>query len=107
MDCLMYQYLNLRMRERGFSKYHFEAFSLQTQDDQTEYRIPAYNEFCFLASKELANGTVIHSDTNILEVDQTFSQSITAQMQEFSGLIIIENPDRTVQRIDFIRVIPR
>ncbi|MFH0895402.1 MAG: hypothetical protein V2A54_13280 [Bacteroidota bacterium] len=107
MDCLLVQYMRQRMREKGFAKYHFEAQSLQTRIDQSEYRIPAYNEFYYLASKDLANGTVIHSDTHILKIDQHFSESIIGQVQEFSGLIIIENPERTAQRIDFIRVTPK
>jgi hypothetical protein len=95
------------MAERGFKEFHHEPVSLLTNNEQTEYRIKGYNQFFYLISKELVNGTIIHSDTNILDVDQNYAKQNLSQIQEFTGLIIITNPKRTVQLLEFIRVIPK
>ena len=107
MDQYLITYINQRMAERGFKKFHHEPVSLLTNNEQSEYRIKGYNQYFFLISKELANGTIIRSDINILDVDQYYSKQNLVQIQEFTGLIVITNPKRTVQLLEFIRVIPQ
>ncbi len=107
MDNYLVTYINQRMAERGFKAFHHEPVSLLTNNDQTEYRIKGYNQFFYLVSKELANGTVIRSDTSVYDVDQYYAKQNLSQIQEFTGLIIITNPNRTVQLLEFIRVIPK
>lgn len=88
----------------GNKKIHHEPFLILTEGDKQEYTIQSYNEYLYLVSKELENGTVIASDTNIYEVDQHYSKRNLAQIQEFTGLVTITVPPRTVQLIEFIRV---
>lgn len=107
MDNYLVTYINQRMAERGFKAFHHEPVSLLTNNEQTEYRIKGYNQFFYLVSKELANGTIIRSDTNVYDVDQYYTKQNLSQIQEFTGLIIITNPKRTVQLLEFIRVIPK
>ena len=95
------------MAERGFKDFHHEPVSLLTNEKQNEYTIKGYNQFFFLISKELANGTIIRSDNNVYDVDQYYSKQKLSQIQEFTGLIVIENPKRSVQLLEFIRVIPQ
>lgn len=107
MDNYLIQYINQQLKERGYKEYHHEPVALVTNPEKSEYRFPAYNEFFFLVSKELANGTVIRSDTNIYDVDQHYTKQNLHQIQEFTGLIIVTNPRRTTQLLEFIRVIPQ
>jgi hypothetical protein len=107
MDHYLLNYIRQQLVERGFKKFHHEPVSLLTNPEKTEYRYNAYNEFFFLVSKNLANGTVIRSDTNIFDVDQHYNKRNLAQIQEFTGLIIVTNPRRTTQLLEFIRVIPQ
>lgn len=106
MDSYLSTYINQRMSELGHKKFHHEPVSILTDSKVREYRIDAYNEHFFLVSKELVNNTVIRSDINILEVDQHYLKQNLVQIQEFTGLIIITNPQRTIQLLEFIRVIP-
>lgn len=107
MDHYLVTYINQRMAERGFKEFHHEPVSLLTNTEQIEYRINGYNQFFYLVSKELVNGTIIRSDTNIYDADQYYTKQILSQVQEFTGLIIITNPKRTIQLLEFIRVIPK
>jgi len=107
MDHYLLNYIRQQLVERGFKKFHHEPVSVLTNPEKSEYRFKAYNEFFFLVSKDLANGTIIRSDTNILYVDQHYSKRNLVQIQEFTGLIIVTNPKRTTQLLEFIRVIPQ
>lgn len=94
------------MEIMGYDKYRIGGFSLLTDNNTSEYRIPSYNEFLFLVSKNLVNGTVIHSDISVYRANKHYADQVLSQVREFTGLIIIENPKRTVQLLEFIRVIP-
>jgi hypothetical protein len=106
MDFYAMQHIKDRMELRGFKVYHTMTVPLITQANVNEYRVPAYNEFFYLVSRDIANGTIIHSDIEIYDVDQYYAQQVLSQIREFSGLIIIENPVNTIQFLEFIRVIP-
>lgn len=107
MDYYLLSYINQQMLDRGYKKYRFESLCILTKADVTEYLYPAYNQFLFLVSKELANNTIICGDNNAYKVDQHYSKQVFAQIREFTGQIKISNPENTVQLIEFIRVIPR
>lgn len=107
MDQYLLAYISQQMLERGYKVFHHEPVAMFTNEKQSEYRYPAYNEFFFLVSKKLADGTVIRSDTNIFKVDNYYTRRILHKIQEFTGLIIVENPKRTAQLLEFIRVIPQ
>ena len=107
MDQYLVTYIKQRMAERGFNEFHHEPVSLLTKEGLVEYRVEAYNEFFYLVSKEIANGTIIRSDTNVYSADQYYNKQNLSQIQEFTGLIVITNPKRTVQLFEFIRVIPQ
>ena len=94
------------MHVMGYDKYRIKTKTLLTDDDVYEYRIPSYNEFLFLVSKNVVNGTIIHSDINVYKVNQHYTEQVLAQVRIFTGLLIIENPKRTVQLLEFIRIIP-
>jgi hypothetical protein len=106
MDNYLGIYVNQRMSEMGIKKFHHEPVLLVTDRDKPEYRIDGYNNYFYLVSKDIANGTVIYSDTNIYPADQHYDKQNLHQIQEFTGLIIIINPPRTVQLLEFIRVTP-
>ena len=50
MDQYLITYINQRMAERGFKKFHHEPVSLLTDNEQSEYRIKGYNQYFFLIS---------------------------------------------------------
>lgn len=106
MDYYAQEHIRQQLHIRSFDENRISMTSFLTSADVDEYRIPAYNEFFYLVSRDLANGTIIHSDINVYKVNQHYAQQILSQVEEFSGLIIIENPERTVQLFEFIRVIP-
>ena len=107
MEFYALQHIEERMTARGFKNYRTSTVPFLTRKGVAEYRIPAYNEFFYLVSREVASGTIIHSDINIYDVNQYYAEQVLSQVREFSGLIIIENPERIIQLLEFIRVIPR
>lgn len=104
MDNYLGIYIQQRMAELGIKKFHHEPVLLLTDRDTPEYTVKGYNDLFFLVSKDLANGTMISSDINIYIADQYYNRQNLHQVQEFTGLIIIHNPPRTVQLLEFIRV---
>lgn len=107
MDQYLLSYINQQMLDRGYKKYRFESLCILTKADETEYIYPAYNQYLYLVSKELANNTIICGDNNAYKVDQHYSKQVFAQIREFTGQVKISNPENTVQLIEFIRVIPK
>ena len=83
MDNYLLAYIKQRMREMGFSKFHFEAVRV------TEPRIEAYNQFYYLVSKTVPATLVITSDTNIFNEAVSYNSYNFYQIQEFTGLIEI------------------
>lgn len=106
MEHFALTYIRKKMRDKGYSRYHIESYSFMTDGNQTEYLITAYNEFYYLVSQDLLGNTLIHSDSNIYPVNSMYPQQKVSQVQEFTGLIIIENPNQAVQLLEFIRIIP-
>ena len=106
MDSIILEYINKRMNIRGYEDFQLASYSFKSNGVKAEYRIPAYNEFYFLVSKSISSGTIIHSDTNAYKADDNYALQ-NYQIQEFSGMIIIENPERTTQVYEFLRAIPK
>lgn len=106
MDYIILEYIKQQIKLKGFKNFNFQPFNLYTKDDTQVYVIKAYNEFLYLVSKELVSGTIINSDTNIFTAPTNYPEQTMVLLQEFTGLIIIENPISTNQLIEFIRVLP-
>lgn len=106
MDYIILEYIKQQIKLKGFKNFNFQPFNLYTKDDTQVYVIKAYNEFLYLVSKELVSGTIINSDTNIFAAPTNYPEQTMVLLQEFTGLIVIENPISTNQLIEFIRVLP-
>jgi hypothetical protein len=107
MDSFLIAYIGQRMREKGFAHYHFMPFYLETTENQSQYRIEAYNEFLYLTSPELKAGTTISADNNIFQAGDNYSKQYISKVQEFTGLIEVTTISADKQCIEFIRVIPQ
>ena len=101
MNSALYQHIEKRKKELGYSDYSIQSFRLKINVNEKLYYIPAYNEIFFSLS-DFPFGTKIFSDTEIISID---SARTIPELTEFSGLIIIEFRFGMSSSYDFIRVI--
>ena len=102
LDSYVNEYILERMAEKGFSNFHWEPVLVGVNAGEAKL-IGAYNEFYYLVTKTLPDGTIITGDTHYL-VAQDYANLTFARLHEFTGNIIIESPSAI--NIEFIKVIP-
>jgi len=95
-------YIRQRMQEMGYGKFHIKPVRIAVSANLVR-EIPAYNEFYFLESATLSDGTIITADNDFL-IAQGFTNMGSARFKEFTGNISIESNEN--QHIEFLRVIP-
>lgn len=96
------EYIRERMTEKGVANFHWEPLLIPVKAGEAKF-IGAYNEYYYLVTRTLPDGTLITGDTHYL-VAQAFANLTFARLHEFTGNITIESPDAV--NIEFIRVIP-
>ena len=107
MDNFINAYIAHRMEALGFKKYVYEPLIIITSyGGQTEYVIEAQNEYYYLASQVVMEGTEIIADNNYFKAANSYIQVNYAYVQEFTGQIKITFPSSNVMSLEFIRVIP-
>ncbi len=99
----IYEHIEKRVNELGYSDFHIQPILLRTEMGKTEYEIPAYNELYFLMS-DLPEGTKIISDSNAVEADHFFNDAVLKPYYEFSGFIQITLPIGEINAIEFLKV---
>lgn len=96
------EYIKRRMHRKGFKDFSCETVSISVKTNETVF-IGAYNEYYFLVSSQVSNGTLIVGDSEFLDA-KSFSNTNLLYLYEFTGNIIIEPSNNST--IEFIRVIP-
>ncbi len=102
-DGYLNEYISQRMQELGFKEFHWEPVLIPVTAGVIKF-IGAYNEFFYLVTRTLTNGTIIIGDTHYL-VAQDYANLTFARLHEFTGNITIDSPANA--SIEFIRVIPQ
>jgi hypothetical protein len=108
MDNFIIAYIAHRMAELGFKKYGFEPMLIITSyGGPSEYVIEAQNEYYYLASAVVAQGTEILADNHYFKAENFDVPVNYAYVQEFTGQIKITFPPSAIMSLEFIRVIPQ
>lgn len=90
------------LASRGVTEYYMDFYALPIIQD--EFMTPANRGWYFLVSQNLPEGLEIISETHALKVGITPPSGL----QEFSGQLLIKVPQNgTIDRLDFIRIIPK
>ena len=103
-DHLNHIHQQYKQRELGIQLQSFKT--VVTKSPKQRYEIEAYNEYLLLTNASvLPIDTRIISDTNSLEI--TAAQNALEGLEEFSGLIAIELPEKvdTYPIIEFIQIV--
>lgn len=108
MENFIIAYIAHRMEMLGFRKYSMEPLLLvSSYGGSNEFVIQAQNEYYYLASKTINEGTVILADNNYFKAENVYTAVDYAYVQEFTGVIKITFPDWAWNSsLEFIRVIP-
>lgn len=86
------QYIHKNIELRGIIPQAHRFKSIVTHSPQKVYTLEAYNELIYINNLAvLPIGTRIYSDTNCLEIEQSY-QGLEV-LEEFSGLIKLELPE--------------
>jgi hypothetical protein len=102
-DGYLNEYIRQRMQEKGYGSFHFEPVAVSATGNVPK-QLAAYNEYYYLVTRTLPEGTVICGDQHFV-VARDFVNLTFARLHEFTGNISIEATADTV--IEFIRVIPQ
>lgn len=109
MDSFIIAYIAHRMEMLGFKKYSMEPVLLVwNYGGINEYVIQAQNEYYYLVSKTVNEGTEILADNNYFNAESSYISVDFAYVQEFTGVIKVKFPDWywSSLGLEFIRVIP-
>lgn len=105
------EFIKQRMRDLGYDDYTWKAIRLKPSDDLggvvNVFEQPAYNEYYYLVSAELAGELVIVGDTSVFnESVSDYANFNYYQIREFTGLIRIQSPIEDID-LEFIVATPR
>ena len=109
MDSFILAYIAHRMDMLGFKKYSMEPLLLTwSYGGINEYVIQAQNEYYYLVSKTVNEGTEILADNNYFKAESSYISVDFAYIQEFTGVIKVNFPEWywSPLGLEFIRVIP-
>ena len=109
MDSFILAYIAHRMEMLGFKKYSMEPLLLTwSYGGISEYVIQAQNEYYYLVSKIVNEGTEILADNNYFKAESSYISVDFAYIQEFTGVIKVNFPEWywSPLGLEFIRVIP-
>lgn len=96
------QTIDMLLSSRGVKDYHMDFFTMLLLDH--EQITPANRGWYFLVSSNLPSGLEIVSETHALKVGETAPSTL----QEFTGQMRINVPEgASIDRLDFIRIIPK
>lgn len=101
-------YIERMLQSRGISDYYCDVFTLVCDPNKKDFYTPAFEGYCFLLSHDMPLGTVIASETSVLNIDQNWETKNITKVQEFSGQIALHLPEAGVlSQVEFFRAIPR
>jgi len=101
-------YIERLLATRGITNFYMDVYSMVLDPLKTDFYTEANRGYFYLLTHELPEGTLIASETNILEIDASWWVKGITKIQEFGGQIAVHFPSPgSVQQIEFIRAIPR
>jgi hypothetical protein len=108
MEGIISLYIESRMREMGFEKFHFSIRPITIKSGENIIRIDAHNEFWYLFDvNQSEDSFTITANNNIITKDEFVVDGVPFITYEFTGDMKIDNTDaRLDQSFLFYRVIP-
>ncbi len=99
--------IDRRMSALGYNYFDYEPVVVILNSMLPEQKIYSQNEYYFLCTQTLIDGTTIYADNDFLIADQIFPSTKFNKIKEFTGNISISIPQGTQQVLEFLRVIPQ
>lgn len=109
MEGVIRLYIENRMREMGFEKFHFNIKPITIKVDENIIRINAHNEYWYLFDvNQTEDNFTITANNNIIIQDEFVVDGVPFISYEFTGDIKIDNTHAQAdQSFLFYRVIPQ
>ena len=96
-------FVNQRMKEKGYDHFHFEPYSFETEEEVGEYHLVCSNQYLYPVMLVMEAAVTISSDVAVTR----FEPVPYFPGCEHTGNITIELDDPSVKHnIHFIKVIP-
>jgi len=107
MENFILSIIEKRIKALGFSECSYESFPVILNELLPEQKIYGQNEYYFLCTQTIIEGTTIFADNDFLIADGVTTASLFDKVKEFTGNITIITPQGTRQVLEFLRVIPQ
>jgi len=107
MEAFVREHIKDYVRRLGYSDCDIDSVPVVLNDTMREYKIAGQNEYYFLTTETVVDGTLIIADNSFIIVDALFKATKLWRIQELTGNIIITIPAGTTQILEFLRVIPQ
>ncbi|MEZ5149130.1 MAG: hypothetical protein R2759_19180 [Bacteroidales bacterium] len=108
MEGIIRLYIENRMEEMGYSKFHFKINPVTVKSGESIKRIDAHNEFWYLFDvNQVDDNFTLTANNNIINQDEFVVDGVPYISYELTGDIIIDNTGAfNDQTFLFYRVIP-
>jgi hypothetical protein len=101
-------YIQRLLATRKVDDYYMDIYTLLVPPGTVKLYTDADRAFYYLLTHTLPQGTVIASETSVLQVDASWDSKTITKIQEFGGQMSIKLPSPgAIPQIEFIRAIPR
>ena len=107
METFVRDHIKDFIKRLGYPDCDIDAISVVLNETMREYHIAGQNEYYFLATATVVDGTEIFADNNYIIVDALFKATKYWRIIALTGNIIITIPAGTKQVLEFLRVIPQ
>jgi len=107
MDTFVREHIKDLNKRLGYTDCDIDSISVVLNEVMREYQISGQNEYYFLVTETVVNGTEIFADNNFIKVDALFNATKFWRIIALTGNIVITIPQGTRQILEFLRVIPQ
>jgi hypothetical protein len=107
MEQYILTFIDNRMKALGFENYVLETFLVVLNQTLNTQQVTGQNEYFFLVTQTIVEGTEISADNNYFKADILSSATSFWKIQEFTGNISMSVPQGAIQILEFLRVIPQ
>lgn len=101
-------YIQRLLATRKVEGYYLDIYTLLIPPGFDKLYTDADRAFYYLLTHTLPLGTVIASETSVLQVDESWDAKTITKIHEFGGQMSIQLPHAgLLNQIEFVRAIPR
>lgn len=99
-------YIHRLLAARGIHRYALQVYALPLDPERITHFAPAYRGCYYLMSLSLPVGTVIASESSVLQITEGWHNKGITQLHEFTGQLTVTLPTAgAATEVEFLRAI--